>query len=220
MQRAVLAGVICACCSSRPATSPSAPEQTASRPAAPEQPAEPVPATADLGGEWNVVEALGQSVELPIPAADSWTVDESSRWWHVRHTSSNSELLVRTWPAPRSASPRSCEQQARLWRPELPEISDESTVATNRLDAPEGYLTELRVGVDAEPAARGVTGHALAFGSRPGRCLAMAYTTSAHGPSAQAIVAARLATITSDGFAKVHEISIDDRARAVRQRGP
>jgi hypothetical protein len=169
---------------------------------------------------WKSVQAMGQSVELPVPDADTWTVEEGGRWWHIRHAPSASELLIRTWRAPRSSSPQTCEHQARLWRPQLPQVLDDHAIVRDRLRAPIGFRTQLSVGVESRRGQSMVAGVALAFGSRPGRCLAMVYMTKGEGPAAESIVAERLAIITSNAFARARELSIDDRARPAGQRLP
>jgi len=178
------------------------------------------PTSAGYDSGWRVAQAFGQSIELPVPDAASWAVQEGGRWWHIRHAASSSQLLIRTWRAPRSSSPQACEHQARLWRPELPEVPIERAILRDRLNAPKGFHTELSVGVTSQRGRSVVEGVALAFGSRPGRCLAMVYTTRAEGPAAEAMVAERLAAIADNSFANARELSIDDRARVPDHRLP
>jgi hypothetical protein len=153
---------------------------------------------------------------MPLPERARWVVDDEREPWLVAtHEPSRSELRLRIWTSPRNVTPLECETQARLWRPTLPQITQETTVFERRLDAPPGYHALLVVGVRA---TRGeFEGHALAFGASVGKCFAAAYTTRATGPSAEDAIGKRLALMVDGTLSRAQERSIDERVRPLRR---
>jgi hypothetical protein len=64
-----------------------------------------------------------------------------------------------------------------------------------RIDVPEGFDTEVAIGVAEAPSGAPLDGYALAFGGFGRRCFAFAASTRARGPSAERLVAERLAAV-------------------------
>lgn len=161
---------------------------------------------------WSDVASRRFFVAIPLPERRSWRVDDSTTPWLVaRQPASSSELLARTWTAQRLVRPAECERQARLWRPDLPAPSDDTTVDARTIAVPADYQTQLVVAV--QPHAGGIDGFALAFGATVGRCYALVYSTSAKGPGAETAVGRRLAIIVDGVISRVHGLRIEDRLR-------
>jgi hypothetical protein len=131
----------------------------------------------------------------------------------ARHAATRSELVARTWRAARLVNKDDCERQARLWRPEIPDVPPDSVLETRRIDAPPGFTTELRVGAAPLALTREIRGYALAFGTMVGRCYALVYTTIDGGAGAEASVGRRLAVVADEIVPQVRFLSIEERVR-------
>ena len=157
---------------------------------------------------------MRHSLEVPIPEAGGWQVDDRSTPWLVlRHPPTSSVLEPRTWRAPRLVERRECERQARLWRPDIPAAEPESVVERRPLAAPADHATEIVVGVGPAPQAGGLRGYALAFGATVHRCYALVYTTHARGTGAETAIARRLGLVADEIAPRVRLRSIDERVR-------
>jgi hypothetical protein len=170
-------------------------------------------ASGDLPASgWGPVTSLRFSLVLKLPDRHSWQVDDqTSRWLTLRHRPSDSELRVRTWAAARLVRPEECEQQARLWRPEIPDPGGHTALDQRRLDKPSGYTTRAVAGVRPLGHTGELEGFALAFGATIGRCYAFVYTTRARGAGADNAIADRLAVVMDGILPAVQARSIADR---------
>ena len=153
-------------------------------------------------------------IEVQLPSKASWQIADGPLWLDLRNAQTSSALAIRTWRAERLVRRRDCEAQARLERPAIPVVHDESIVERRPFSAPADFDTELVVGV--EPSARGIFGYAIAIGASVGRCYAAVFTTEVNGVGADTEVAARLGIVVDRILGTVRLRSVDDRA--VRHR--
>jgi len=158
--------------------------------------------------------SLALPLELRLPTKSEWRITDGPLWLEAEHAPSASKLAVRTWRSDRIVRRSECEADARLGRPSIPFVHDESIVDRRAFAAPSGFDSELVVGV--EPSSRGVQGYALVFGASVGFCYAAVFTTTASGGSAEQEVAARLGVAVDEILGSVRARSVDDRA--VRRR--
>ena len=170
-----------------------------------------------LDGGWGAVAAVGQGMKLRLPEVNAWKIDADQRWWTASHPSSESLLLLRSWRGPHMSTPTTCKRQACLWRRDIPEEPTESIVDRRQLRFPEGSRTLVTVSIRSD-RGDGLAGHVTVFGADVGRCWAVIYTTHAQGPSAEAVVGGRLAVVAQHVVPTVTRVTIEDRARAARQK--
>ncbi len=202
----LVASALCACAPT-PVAAPSV-----ATPATPmdSPPPAPIARVGISATRWERVVSRRFSLSVPLPERSAWRVDDASTPWFVaRHAPSDSQLLARTWAAPRLVRPSECEQQARLWRPDLPAPSPDTEVDRRVLHVPDGFQTDLIVAVQA--GKTGIEGFVLGFGAAIGRCYAVVYTTSAQGRDAQGAVGRRLAIAVDGVVARIGLLSIEDR---------
>lgn len=187
----------------------------AARPPQPDSPAPPSAPEPELeASEWGAIVSVRQSLELSLPERKSWRVnDVATPWLVAQHEPTRSELVARTWRAPRRVKRDECEKQARLWRPGIPAAPAESVMETRQIDAPEGFHSELTVGVEPTGQPGHLRGFAMAFGATVGRCYALVYTTHAFGPRAEAAIGRRLALVADHIVPRARFRSIDQRVR-------
>ena len=178
---------------------------------------DPKPVLSELGDTgWGDVESRRQSVVVRLPVRAAWRIDDDAEpWFLARHPATESELRIRTWSAPRQVRPEECQAQARLWRPSIPPIEDE-TVVRRRLRAPDAFFGEVVVAV--APGVSGLEGHALAFGASVGRCYAAVFTTRVTGPGSEEALGRRLVLIVDGVLGRVRVLGVEDRADAARER--
>jgi len=209
----VLVGLMAAagCGSSHPGRSSTPPPR-------PERP-EPKVLPSELGDTgWGDVESRRQSVVVRLPVRAAWRVDDATEpWFLARHAPTGSELRIRTWVAPRQVRAEECQAQARLWRPSIPPIEDE-TVVRRRLRAPEAFFGEVVVAV--APGDSALEGHAMAFGASVGRCYAALFTTRVSGPGSEETLGRRLVLIVDGVLGRVRVLGVEDRADAAREHRP
>ena len=153
-------------------------------------------------------------IEFELPEKESWLVTDGPTWLVAEHAATSSRLALRTWRANRLVRRADCEAQARLARPAIPVVHDEAVVDRRAFAAPAGFDTELVVGV--EPNGKGISGYAIAIGSRVGQCYAAVFTTAVDGGGADEEVAARLGSMVDRVLSGVRVRSVDERA--VRRR--
>jgi hypothetical protein len=179
----------------------------------PRPPTELASELADEG--WGDVTSTRQSLTLILPKRGEWDVVDEARepWLVLSHRGTGSELRARTWLAPRLVTAADCEKQARLWRPQIPEVVEDAVVR-RELRAPEGYSGQVVVGV--LPAGDALEGYAVAFGASVGRCYAAIFTTRTSGPGSDHTLGKRLALVTDGVIERVRARSIEDRVDAVR----
>lgn len=164
-----------------------------------------------------IVEARDQGLELPLPDAAGWRRDPRERHsWVARHLRSSSQLVLRAWRFDDIARPEACEQQARLWRRDLP-----SFAPLDQIDQSErllgGYRSRVMVGVRESPREPGrLLGHVLAFGSDARSCLLLAFSTTATGAAARSVIARRLAIMEGTVLQRLRRLDIEDRVTVPR----
>ncbi|WP_437955799.1 hypothetical protein WME76_30505 [Sorangium sp. So ce119] len=171
----------------------------AAAPAAPPPPpraAPPPPPPSTLGdGELGEYRSERFDLRLPLPDARGFRVEDGEGPWLVAtHAASSTSLLVRTWREDGRASRAACEARARLWR-DLPRPDRSLTAVERRIDVPEGFDTVVEIGVADAPPGAPLAGFAVAFGGYGRRCFAFIAETRAAGPSAERLVAERLAAV-------------------------
>lgn len=166
-----------------------------------------------------VVEAKGQGLEFPLPDTSGWRWDKREKHsWVARHLGSSSELVVRAWRFDGIASPEGCEREARLFRRELPRFAPTEIIAEDDRLLGGTYRGRVTVGmrrVPASPQPRWL-GNVLGFGSDARECLMLAFSTSAAGPNARALLAERLATMAGTVFERAHRLQIEGRVSVPR----
>jgi len=149
-------------------------------------------------------------IELVLPGGGGWQIAEGPTWLVADHRSSSSQLALRTWRAERLVRRAECEAQARLARPTIPTVHEDTVVDRHALPAPEDFDTELVVGI--EPSAHGIEGYALVMGATVGRCYAAIFTTNVSGKDAEREVALRLGLVVDRILSHIRVRSVDERA--------
>ncbi|WP_433928621.1 hypothetical protein AB3662_34835 [Sorangium cellulosum] len=162
----------------------------------PPRAAPPPPPPSTLGdGELGEYRSERFDLRLPLPDARGFRVEDGEGPWLVAtHAASSTSLLVRTWREDGRASRAACEARARLWR-DLPRPDRSLTAVERRIDVPEGFDTVVEIGVADAPPGAPIEGFAVAFGGYGRRCFAFIAETRAAGPSAERLVAERLAAV-------------------------
>lgn len=181
-------------------------------------PPAPLPATArpldsGLQSGLRIVEAQGQGLEFPLPDAAGWRRDKREQHsWVARHLRSSSQLVVRAWRSEDIARPEDCEQQARLWRKELPRLTPAEQIERSELLLGGVYRGHMILGVRSAPREPGrLLGHVLAFGSDARSCLLLAFSTTASGAASSAVIAERLAIVEGTIFQRLRRLDIEGR---------
>jgi hypothetical protein len=168
---------------------------------------------------WGDLRSFRQSLVIELPMAGDWTADDKSTPWLVAtHTKSHSMLRVRAWDAPRLTTPASCEEQARLWRPELLRVRESELLDRHELSAPPGFRGEVSVVVKpfARDGEQGIAGGVLAVGATTGRCLVVEFRTLARTTSGAEVISERLDIVTRGVLPRLRRLSAEDRAREAR----
>jgi hypothetical protein len=179
----------------------------------------PEAASLPFAGGYRTIEAVGQSLEFPLPDAQGWRRDpREKRTWVARHLTTGSTLMVRAWDHDDIAHIDDCERQARIWRPELPQAAAHELLDTREQPLAGVYAGRLTLFVRGPaPAAPSVlTGYALAFGSDARSCLMLAFATSASGPSASSALAERLGVMAEAVFGRARRVGIGERVLVPR----
>ena len=173
-------------------------------------PTAPVPGFPEARSEHVRSRKLDLPIELMLPDKGAWLVTEGPSWLEAEHRQSSSKFAFRTWRAERLVRRADCAAQARLTRPTIPIVSDESIIDQRPFAAPAGFDSELVVGVG--PSAQGVVGYALVFGASVGFCYAALFTTTAGGGGAEQDVASRLGIAVDRVLSSVRTRTVADRA--------
>ena len=195
------AALLSACSASAPAEAPRQVEPKIAQ-AAPSR-----AALRDAG--WGVFGSRRFSLAVPVPMRDGWRKSETRNWLSLRHPASESELLLRTWRAVRSAGADDCETEARTILPRLPVLDETNAVEQTRVDSPRGF--DGRLGVAVEADGRRIRGYVLLFGASVGRCFAGVFTT--HGDD-ELEIGDRLELIAHGVFPRVRVAEVEDRVPA------
>ena len=131
-------------------------------------------------------------LRLRLPDSSTWRLDDTrAPWLTASQPSAGSTLLVRLWRSENRMSRQKCEEQARGFR-KLPTREGAEILSEQRVEIPPGFDTHADVGVTADSKG-GLFGFILAFGGSGRRCFAYVYVTRAEGPTADTLVADRLA---------------------------
>jgi len=185
--------------------------------------AEPVRAPAasesasGFEGPAHAVEVTGQNLELTLPDSAGWRHDGRQKHsWLARHAATGSSLLVRSWRAEKSARPEDCERELRLWRPELPSLSQEERFESRQLSLDGGYTAQASSGARAVPQGV-VSGFAQLFGSDGRSCIGLIFSTAAQGDAAARAVGERLALVSRLVFERARHIGIETRVVVPRR---
>lgn len=160
--------------------------------------------------DWGTLELPSVPLVLTLPDHRYWRAALRGTFVEVVHAASDSRLTLRLWRAPRLVRPSECEAEARLARPDLPRVAAETELERAEVDYPQGFHTELSVGV--EPIERGARGHAVAIGASTGRCVFLSFETVASGVHAAEEVADRLSIAVEGILPRVSVPSVDARA--------
>jgi hypothetical protein len=165
------------------------------------------------------VEATGQGLVLRLPDAAAWRHDPRQRaTWVATHAATGSSLLARTWRADTIVRADDCERQMRLWRPDLPALSDEERIESRKLSLAGGYAARIISGARAARApGAAVLGHALLFGSDGRSCVCLAFSTSAEGVGAARAVGERLGLMSRLVFERARRVGLDARLEVPRR---
>jgi hypothetical protein len=174
--------------------------------------AEPVANTLP-NADWGTLELPSIPLVLTLPDHRYWSARLRGTFVEVVHAASSSRLTLRLWRAPRLVRPSECEAEARLARPDLPRVAADTELERTQVDYPQGFHTELSVGV--EPIERGARGHAVAVGATTGRCVFLSFETVASGVRAAEEVADRLSVAVEGILPRVRVPSIDGRASSI-----
>ncbi len=150
-------------------------------------------------------------LSLRLPGPEDWQSEDTERWLTLSHTQSESSLALRTWRAARLVRIEECEKQARLWRPELPEIVPDNVVDERSLSGPPDYAVRMTVLVRRVESESFIEGWALVFGAGIGKCYAAVFRTKAAGSGAEAAIAERLAIASDRILPSVQEQGVDAR---------
>lgn len=185
----------------------------APEPRAPTQNSNPPAHFHDRGlpnGDFGTVRSARFFIELPLPDFGGWKIDDrSNRWLVATHAASESALYVRAWREGSVVAHQTCEAEARSWRADLLGPTDAALTSRRKLDAPEGFDTEVGFGV--VPATGGLSGVAAAFGAHIRDCVVLVFTTRVSGPDAERALAARLAFVTERVFDGARRLKVEDR---------
>jgi hypothetical protein len=175
-------------------------------PPAPPPPApapEPIAPPAAAPEAWGTYRSARFQLELPLPDGRGWRIDDhSGPWLSATHAATESAIVVRSWTEDGRATRERCEEQARLWRT-LPDPARADEVKARSMEAPAGFDTFVSVGVLASKPDEPVSGFAVAFGGHGHRCFAWAYTTTARGPGAGAVLGDRLGAMVERSLGRV-----------------
>ena len=217
MRSLLLALAIAGCSASVPVAEPP-PERadTAPAPQPTTRTASPFPVGANEAA-FRTARSQRFQLSLPLPDRAGWSLEkeEGSSFLVMQHASTASTLIVRRWREQAPMNRARCEEAARLIR-DLP--AREGQLASEYLDVPPGFDT--RVDVGAEDGPPGPQGWLLAFGASGRRCFAFVYTTTATGPTAEQVVADRLAVIQTMVLARVvihHDTDIELPRRSIER---
>lgn len=187
-------------------------------PAHPASPQAAAVAESGLDGGLHVVEASGQGLEFPLPDAAGWKRDARERQsWVARHLRSSSQLVVRAWRHDEIARPEDCEQQARLWRKDLPALTTAEQIEHGERLLAGSYRSQVTLGVRSSSREPGrLLGYVLAFGSDARSCLMLAFSTTATGAAARSLIARRLAIVEGTVFQRLRRLDIEGRVTVPR----
>lgn len=160
----------------------------------------PPPSTA---GAWGTYRSERFELTLPLPDGHGWRIDDhGGPWLAATHAATELTLLVRSWTEDGHATRQRCEDCARLWRT-LPDPARAEAVQARSIDAPRDFDTFVTVGVVPGKPDEPASGFAVAFGGHGHRCIAWAYTTTARGAGAGAVLGDRLGAMVEQSLGGV-----------------
>ena len=140
---------------------------------------------------------------VPLPDGTGFRIDDPrSPWLVASHAGSGSTLRVRRFRERDIVNRDRCEARARELA-SLPTLDDAEVLELRSLAAPTDHDTQAAVYVRPVRGKPGVEGGILAFGGWARQCFAYVFTTSAEGPDAARLVAARLSRRLESSLAGV-----------------
>jgi hypothetical protein len=170
------------------------------------------PAASNPQSRWGVVELASLPGTVTLYDPGRWRPAAGETFSTLEHPPSRSRLALRTWRAAPDVRPAQCEAEARLVRPDLPQVDQESILDSRRIDAPREFHGTLVVGV--EPMRDGSThGFALAVSATVGRCFVLCFETIAQGADAPVSVADRLHEAVEGIIPSVELRGVEERVR-------
>jgi hypothetical protein len=157
--------------------------------------------------------ARKHALSLPLPDREAWRVEDEGGWVRAVHRRSFSELRLRAWAAPRSSSRASCMVQVLSWIPSLERLESEAALEQRTLETRDGLAVQVVVHV--EPSGeQGYRATLVAYGARPGRCVAAMFTTDDESVSA---VLDRAALIETASVRGLRLLKVEDRVGVGRR---
>lgn len=158
----------------------------------PAAPGPPSPAGWE-GGSWGRFRSLRFDLSLTLPDGTAWRIDDRRTSWLVaEHAPTESRLRLRVFRDDEPRNWQKCEARARELDPSLPPLE---RVVEERA---EGLLSgwDARAWAMIRPGPGGVVeGHYLMVAANIRKCLVAHYATRASGPSAAAVLGARLGDV-------------------------
>lgn len=149
-------------------------------------------------------------LRVPLEEGDLWKIDDhKTPWLTAQKPKDQSSLMLRVWRGENRMTHGKCEKTARDWKG-LP-VRDGATILSHeRLDFPEGFDTEVDVGLVPVPSEQALFGFVLAFGGYSHKCFAYVFVTKDQGPGADERVAERLGTNVERTLKKLRVVSALD----------
>lgn len=130
---------------------------------------------------------------IGLPDGRAWRIDDrTTSWLRASHEKTGSLLRARAWDESRAVSREVCLDEARKLDPSLPILEQ---LLEDRLQNVGETSAHIQAAVQREDDGN-LRGDVLVFGVSLRRCFVLAYESRATGPSAEQILAERLAVIT------------------------
>jgi hypothetical protein len=146
-------------------------------------------------------------LRLPLEEGDAWKIDDRrTPWLNAQKAKDQSSLTLRMWRGENRMTRDKCEAIAREWKP-LPKREGATILSTEAIDFPEGFDTQIDVGVVPAPEKSSLFGFVLAFGGYAHKCFAYVFVTKDQGPGSDDRVAERLGTNVERTLKKIRIVS-------------
>lgn len=190
------------------ACGPEVPAAIATSSAAPS--AAPSASTSVLDDDPGVFKSRRFGLRVPLEQGELWKIDDhKTPWLSAQKPSDQSSLLVRVWRGDNRMTHEKCEKIARGWK-SLPVRDGATLLSQESLDFPEGFDTQVDVGLVPVPEQSALFGFVLAFGGYAHKCFAYVFVTKDQGAGADERVAERLGTNVERTLKKLRVVSALD----------